>query len=130
MWFKVLSFVIATALLGKATIALAIPARFYASRQRQYASSAMPTELMVPPAVVGAVTVVAWYATVFQYRPWGWVVTGFLTLLSCGSAVNLTRWRQHREAMLKVVANPRVWLIDYLLLLLGGAFAVLGVLVY
>ena len=36
MWFQALSFVIATALLVKAAVALAIPGRFYATRRRQY----------------------------------------------------------------------------------------------
>ncbi len=130
MWFKILSFFIATALLGKATVALMVPVRFYASRQRQYASASLPLKLMVAPAFVIAITLLAWHATVFHYRPWGWVVTGFLTLLSCMAVDHLMRWEQHREAMLKVVANPKVWQFDCLLLVLGGCFVALGVLAY
>ena len=130
MWFQVLSFVIATALLVKAGVALTIPSRFYATRQRQYASTSLPPALMVPPAIILCVTSVAWYATLVHYRPWGWVVTGSLTLLCCLSLHHLVRWRQHRETMSKVVAHPKVWLIDCLLLVLGGAFAALGWLVY
>src|SRR5436190_18747699 len=77
MWFQALSFVIAAALLIKATVALAIPRRFYASRQRQYASTSMPRALMVPPAIIMGITSIAWYATLVHYRPWGWVVTAF-----------------------------------------------------
>ena len=130
MWFQALSFVIATALLVKATVALAMPDRFYATRQRQYASTALPRELLVPPVVILCVTAVAWYATVVHYRPWGWVITGTLTLLCSLSLHNLLRWRRHREAMARVVRNPKVWMIDCLLLVLGGAFAAMGVLVY
>ena len=32
--------------------------------------------------------------------------------------------------MARIVANPKVWLIDCLLLVLGGGFAALGLLVY
>ena len=32
--------------------------------------------------------------------------------------------------MARIVANPKVWLIDCLLLFLGGGFAALGLLVY
>ncbi len=77
MWFRTLSFVIAAALLGKAAIALAIPRRFYAVRERQYASESLPPKLLVAPVVVVALTLVAWYATIFHYQPWSWVVTGF-----------------------------------------------------
>jgi len=41
MWFKVLGLLIAIALLGKAAVALAAPGRFYAVRQRQYASASV-----------------------------------------------------------------------------------------
>jgi hypothetical protein len=43
MWFHVLSLVIGAALLGKATIALTARRRFYAGRQRQYATESLPT---------------------------------------------------------------------------------------
>ena len=126
MWFQALSFVIATALLVKAGVALAIPGRFYATRQRQYASTSLPPALLVPPAIILCLTSVAWYATLVHYRPWGWVVTGSLTLLCCLSLNQLVRWRRHRETMSKVIANPKVWLIRLLLLVLerfAGSFA-------
>ncbi len=56
VWFRTLSFVIAAALLGKTAIALAIPRRFYAVRERQYASESLPPKLLVAPVVVVAVT--------------------------------------------------------------------------
>ena len=130
MWFQALSFVIAAALLIKAGIALAIPEKFYASRQRQYAGLSMPRELMVPPAIIMTITAVAWYATIVHYRPWGWVVTGTLTLLCSLSLHNLVRWRRHRETMSKVVAHPRVWMVDCVLLAVGAGFAALGLFVY
>ena len=130
MWFQALSFVIAAALLVKALVALAIPGRFYATRQRHYASTSLPPALLVPPAVILCLTSVAWYATFVHYRPWGWVVTGSLTLLCCLSLNQLVRWPRSRETMTKIVANPKVWLIDCLLLVLGAGFAALGLLVY
>lgn len=130
MWFQALSFVIAAALLVKAVVALAIPGRFYATRQRQYDSTSMPRELMVPPAIILALTSLAWYATFFHYRPWGWIVTGALTLLCGLSLNNFLRWRRHRQTMHKIVANPRVWIVDCVLLVLGSGFAALGLFVY
>ena len=130
MWFQALSFVIAAALLIKASVALAIPGRFYASRQRQYASMSMPLELMVPPAIIMTITAVAWYATTVHYRPWGWVVTASLTVLCGLSLHNLVRWRRHRETMSKIVAHPRVWIVDCVLLIVGAGFAALGWFVY
>jgi hypothetical protein len=130
MWFQTLTFIIAAALIVKAAVALAIPGRFYASRQQQYASTSMPFALMVPPAIILTITSIAWYATFAHYRPWGWVVTGFLTTLCLLSLHNLARWRRHRETMSKIVAHPRVWIVDCALLAVGAGFAALGWLVY
>jgi hypothetical protein len=130
VWFQALSFVIAAALVIKATVALAIPHRFYASRQRQYASTSMPRELMVPPAIIVTLTLIAWYATLVHYRPWGWVVTAFFSILCALSLQNLVRWRRHRETMAAIVAHPRVWIVDCALLIAGAGFAALGWLVY
>ena len=130
MWFQALSFVIAAALLVKATVALIIPGRFYATRRRQYDSASMPRELLVPPLIILSITSLAWYATFFHYRSWGWIVTGSLTLLCSLSLHNLLRWRRHRQTMHNIVAHPRVWMIDCLLLVAGSGFGALGIWVY
>jgi hypothetical protein len=121
MWFQLLSLLIATALIGKASIALATRQNFYAARSRQYESDSQPVQLLVAPAIVGALTLISWYATIFHYRPAAWVVTGFLTAL---------RWKRHRQVMLRLVSNPQVWLIDCVLLCVGAAFLTLALLVY
>jgi hypothetical protein len=130
MWFQSLSLLIATALIGKASVALATRQRFYALRSGQYVSESLPLKLLVGPIVVGALTLVAWYATIFQYRPAAWVVTGILTALSCTAFDHLFRWNSHRQMMLKLVANPNVWLIDCVLLAVGAGFVALARLVY
>ncbi|MEO6238765.1 MAG: hypothetical protein ABIQ52_17345 [Vicinamibacterales bacterium] len=43
-----------------------MPAQFYATRRRQYDSTSMPPELLVPPLIILSVTSVAWYATFFH----------------------------------------------------------------
>lgn len=80
--------------------------------------------------VVVALTVVAWYATLWHYQPWGWLVTGSLTALSCLAVDHVLRWERHRQGMLKVVTNPTVWQVDCLLLVVGAGFAALALLVY
>ena len=130
MWFRTLSLVIAAALLGKAAIALTMRERFYAERQRQYASVSRPAKLLVPPVVIVGLTLVAWYAAIFHYQPWGWVITASLTVLACLSVHHLSRWKSHRQRMRRVVANPTVWRVDVLLLAIGALFVALAVFVY
>ena len=130
--FRALSLLIATALIAKATIALAARRRFYALRQRQYAAESPPTKLLAAPALVLvlALTATAVYAAIFHYRPWGWIVLGFLILLSAMAVDHVLRWPKHRLAMLKVVESPHVWRVDAALLALGFAFAALAAFVY
>ena len=130
MSFRTLSFVIAAALLIKAVVALSIPRRFYALRERQYASETLPVRLLVAPAVVVTLTLTAWHATVFHYQSWGWVVTGFLTILACLAGDHVLRWRSHRQKMLAVVRSPRVGWLDCILLVVGAGFAGLGLYVF
>jgi len=130
MWFRFLSLVIAVALLAKASIALAMPRRFYTERQRQYASASPPVKVLVPPVVIVALAFVAWYATIFHYQPWGWVITGSLTALACLAVGRVFSWRTHRQTMLQIVTNPRVWRVDCLLLGVGAMFVALAFLVY
>jgi hypothetical protein len=130
MWFRILSVVIAIVLLVKAVVALASPRRFYAARQKQYASAPLPSTLFVPPALVLGLTLSAWYATIFHYQPWGWLVTGLLSLISCLSIHHLLHWESHRQMMLKVVTGPKVMQIDCLLVALGLAFLALALFVY
>ena len=54
MWFRVLSLILAVALLLKATMALAAPQRFYASRQRQFThhESRVPSHYVAPAVVL------------------------------------------------------------------------------
>jgi hypothetical protein len=126
MWFWVLSLAIGVALVVKASVALVAPRRFYDVRERQYESESLPSKLLVSPLVVVSLTLAAWYATLFDYRPWGWLVTGFLTAISCLSADHVFRWSRHRRRMLRVVRSPRVWWFDWLLLAVGAGFLTLA----
>ena len=128
--FRLLSLVIGAALMAKATVALAAPARFYALRRRQYEAESLPPKLLMAPAIVGVLALAAWYATLFHYRPWGWIVTGFLTALAMMAADHVFRWESHRRAMLNVVSNPGVWKFDCFLLAGGAGFVALALLVY
>jgi hypothetical protein len=59
MWFQFLSLLIATALIGKASIALAKRQKFYAARSRQYDSDTLPFKLLVAPTIVSVITLIA-----------------------------------------------------------------------
>lgn len=130
MWFQILSYLIAAALLTKAIVALIAPRRFYATRRQQYESEALPPKLCLPAIVVLGLAIVAWFATIFHFQPWSWLVTGFLSVISVMAIHHLLFWTKHRQAMLKVVTNPKVTKFDWLLLAVGFGFLALAVFVF
>jgi hypothetical protein len=121
---------IAVALLIKAGLALTGSRRFYARRRAQYSSETLPAKLLIPPVMVLTFTLTAWFATICHYQPWGGLVTGFLSALSCLSLHPLFHWAKHRQVMLKLVSNPKVKQIDYILLIMGLGFLALALFVY
>ena len=128
MWFRILSLVIAAALLGKATIALSMPGASTrnvsaSTHRRRHRPRYWSFRRNRRPALA------AWYAAIFHYKPWGGVVTASLTALACLSIHQLFRWETHRHRMRKVVANPNVWRVDCLLLAIGALFVALAVFV-
>ena len=128
--FRILSLIIGTALIDKASIALVNRKLCYAARSRQYAAESQPLKHLVASTIVGTLTLIAWYATIVHYRPATWVVTSFLTVLSCMALDHLIRWETHRQMMQKIVSNPSVWLIDCVLLAVGAGFVALALVVY
>ena len=130
MWFRVLVLVMAAMLLSKALIALANPERFYAERQRQYASPTPPAKVLIGPVVLVALAVASWYAAIVHYEPWGWLVTGCLTAFASLSVHQTLRWGTHRHRMGRVVASANVWKVDCVLLAIGALLVTLAFVVY
>jgi hypothetical protein len=128
--FRVLVLLMAGVLLAKATIALAIPERFYAERRRQFASPIPPGRVFFGPVLIAGLAATAWYAAMAHYEPWGWVVTASLTAFACLSLLALVRWDTHRQTMKRLVADPKVWRTDCALLAAGVLLMGLGFLVY
>ncbi|MSU69382.1 MAG: hypothetical protein EXS39_01095 [Opitutaceae bacterium] len=106
MWFKVLTFLLAVPALAKGLVGLVAPVPFYAWRQTHYSAPRIPGLVLIAPGLLVAVTVAAWYATLFHYVPWGWIITGLSTGTMLLAAVNLWHWPTHRARALRVVADP------------------------
>jgi hypothetical protein len=132
MWFKLISLALATLCLGKAVIALAAPQLFYRLRLAQYGSTRLPWTIFLAPTYVLALTALAWYATVFHYAPWGWLLTLFLTLVGALAVVNLLRWSQHRAVVAAAITERPIEraTFDAGLGVLGAVFIALALFVY
>lgn len=133
MWFKVLALTIALICVGKAVIALAAPSLFYGFRRQQYDAIRIPISITVMPLLVTTLAATAWYATLFHYVAWGWVVTAFLSVFAVLGLKNLWRWSAHRTLLSQAIATAKAETrvrVDGGILGVGVVFLLLGLLVY
>lgn len=131
--FAMISFLIALPCLLKGVTALVMPDRFYHWRRTtQYGSEKVPPSVLVMPGFIALLAGASWYALFTQYHAWGWIVTGFTTLVALLAVVNLSRWSSHRKKVGQAIdtqPDKRI-AVDGLLVSLGIAFLALGIFVY
>lgn len=130
--FQLISSIIAVIALTKAVSALLLPDRFYGWRKRQYDSTAIPRIVLVLPLLFLFLAAVTWYATLVAYQPYGWIVTGFTTLIAILGSRNLSRWSSHRQQTGAAIATQLETRtrVDIAILLLGLFFAGLALFIY
>lgn len=130
--FQIISLIIAAICLTKGAVALLKAKQFYTWRQQQYATATIPRLVWVVPMLTVGLAIAAWYATLFYYQPWGWVVTAFTTLIAALGLINLSRWSTHRQkvgTVIKTQPAKRV-AVDVVILLMGVGFIGLALFVY
>ena len=131
MSFKILSMILGLLCLAKGVIALIIPARFYERRRQQYSSERMPIGLRIIPFIVLTFVCFCWYATLFHYVKWGWVVTAFVTAVAALSLENTFKWSRHRIRMLKAIDYAENYRrVDVCIAVLGVCFLFLAFFIY
>jgi len=115
----------------KGIVGLTFSDYFYQWRRAHYTSAQTPSALFAAPSVVAAVVAVTWYATLFHYSPWGWIVTAFVTATALLGTANLVRWKQYRGRALRAVDNTVTRrCVDVMLLVIGAGFVALAMFVY
>lgn len=130
--FQIISLCIAIPALLKAVTGLVLPNQFYGWRRQQYASASIPPVVLAMPSVFVLLAGASWYATLFHYQPWGWVVTGFTTVIAALGVLNLSRWSAHRQTTgLAIDTQPDTRIgVDVTILVLGMLFTYLAFFVY
>lgn len=130
--FQIISLIIAVLALLKSTAGLLLPDKFYGWRRQQYASVSLPPMVLVMPSLFVLLAGTAWYATLFHYQPWGWMVTGFTTLIALLGVLNLSRWSTHRQKTGQAIdTQPQTRTgVDVTILILGLLFVFLAFFVY
>jgi hypothetical protein len=130
--FQLLSWLIALPCLLKGALALAQADRFYRWRSRQYAADSAPMVVFVMPLYVTGLALASWWAILTGGEPWGWIVTGFSTLIAIIGILNLSRWHTHSRHVGAMIATRAkdTTKADLFILVLGILFAALAIFVY
>jgi hypothetical protein len=132
MWFKLISLVISFVCIFKAIIGLLFHKKFYVWDRKQYASKSLPLSLLIfIPYGVGIV-VTTWYATIFHYVDYGWIVTLIVSIASVKLFAILFKWKISSSAFVRFIDQGgwRLWAVDIFVLLLGIIFLLLALFVY
>jgi hypothetical protein len=130
--FQIISLLIAILALLKSAAGLLLSDKFYGWRQQQYASVSIPAVVLIMPSLFVVLAGISWYAMFFYYQPWGWLVTGFTTLIAVLGVLNLSRWSTHRQKTGQAIeSQPETRTgVDITILILGIMFLVLAFFVY
>lgn len=132
MLFKIISFVLACACILKAIIGLAFHKKFYLWDRKQYASQKLPKDIFIFILYGIGMFFITWYATIFHYERYGWIITLVVTLSSVKLFSILFNWRKTSEKIVKFIDSGgwKLWMLDITIFIIGILFLLLGLYIY
>ena len=76
--------------------------------------------------------IAVWYATLFAYQPYGYILTIFIPLASVKTVGLIFNWSATSQAFVEFIdeAGPRLWLVDVLVAVLGLGLFLLSYFLY
>lgn len=132
MWFEVLAWILAIACFVKAFVGFVFHDAFYDWDRRQYASKGWPVSFtFFLPYGIGMVIAV-WYATIFHYVQYGWILTTLVTIASVKLVNILLNWKKTSAGFVAFIekGGAALWFVDVFVLAVGIGSAALAIWVY
>ena len=132
MWFRIISLILATVCLIEGIAGLVFREQFHGWLRRQCSAARPSGTLRVILVYLTTLVVATWYATIFHYRPYGWVLTLVMTLSGIEILLVLYRWRAVGEAVVGFLLETRqhVGWVYGVAIALGTLLLWLGLFVY
>ena len=132
MWFKLISFVLGGACILKALIGLFFHKKFYSWDRRQYAAQKFPKRLYIFILYGIVMVFTTWYATIFHYVEYGYILTIIVTISSIKLFSILFNWKNTSKKILNFIDSGgwKLWALDIFILIMGIIFFLLGIYVY
>lgn len=132
MWFRLISFVLAAACILKALIGLFFHKKFYSWDRKQYAAKKFPKRLFIFILYGIGIVLTTWYATIFHYVKYGYILTIIVTLSSIKLFSILFDWENTSKKFVHFIDSGgwKLWVLDIFILIMGIVFFLLGLYVY
>ncbi len=132
MWFKIISFILAGACFLKAFIGFVFHNKFYKWDREQYASKQWPKSFFIFVTYGLVMFLLIWYATIFHYVKFGWILTSIVTLSSVKLFSILFKRKKIAPKFVKLIdaGGWKLWAIDAFVLIMGILFLFMGTHIY
>ena len=132
MLFKIICYILATTALIKGLVGIFAHHKLYGWAEKHYSKQDKSITVKVLVAYAVLVLILTWYATLFNYVQYGWIVTTFITLMSIKTVGLLFNWEAASQKFVNFIKSGEkmLWLLDIVVISLSLIFYGLGLFLY
>lgn len=132
MIFKVICYILATTALIKGLVGLFAHETLYGWAEKHYSKTKKSATVQVMVAYAFIILILTWYATIFDYVQYGWIITVFISLMSIKTFTLIFKWKEASEKFVKLIKSggSTLWVLDIIVIVLSISFYALGYYLY
>jgi hypothetical protein len=132
MLFKLICFILATTAMIKGLVGIFAHNKLYGWAEKHYAKPGKSITVKIFVGYAVLILLLTWYATLFQYQSYGWIVTVFITLMSIKTVGLLFNWEKTSQKFVSLIKSGQkiLWVLDIIVIGLSLLFYGLGIFIY
>ena len=132
MLFKLICYLLASTTLLKGLVGVFAHQVLYGWAEKHYAKKGKSFTVNLLLLYAFTILGLTWYATIFQYTEYGWILTVFITLMSIKTLGLTFKWEEASQKFVSFIKNSgkMLWLLDVVVIILSIFIFGLGYFVY
>lgn len=132
MLFKIICFVVAGSAFIKGLTGIFAHDKLYGWARKHYASEEWSFTFILLLVYGIAVVGTTWYATIFTYVKYGWILTVFMSIMSLKMIGLIFNWKETSRKFVNLIESggKKLWVLDFIVLVLGVIFLLMGLYLY
>lgn len=132
MLFKIVCYVVAGAAFCKGLVGIFAHDKLYGWAEKHYATGERSFTVWLFLIYGIGVVGITWYATIFDYVKYGWILTVFMSIMSLKLIGLIYNWEETSKKFVNFIrgSSSKLWLLDFVVLLLGAVFLWMGLYLY